>query len=93
MSNSAELAAAGRSGGATNPLHLVGGPALNGMRQLVEDKYDMVRVGLQRRPLTATAAVAWSGDLPSHIQQVLFDTADTVILEDERVVPRQPVRA
>jgi hypothetical protein len=37
----------------------------------------MVRVGLQRRPLTATAVVAWSGDLPRHLQQVLFDTADS----------------
>ena len=37
----------------------------------------MVRVRLDRRLLTATAAVAWSGDLPRHLQQVLFDTADT----------------
>jgi hypothetical protein len=36
----------------------------------------MVRVGLRDRPLTATAVVAWSGDLPRHLQQVLFDTAE-----------------
>jgi hypothetical protein len=40
----------------------------------------MVRVGLRQCPLTATAAVAWSGDLPRHLQQVLFDTADAGIL-------------
>ena len=39
----------------------------------------MVRVGLRGRPLTATAVVAWSGDLPRHLQQVLFDTADAGI--------------
>ena len=35
---------------------------------------------IDRRLLTATAAVAWSGDLPRHLQQVLFDTADTAAL-------------
>jgi DNA-binding transcriptional LysR family regulator len=40
--------------------------------------YGMVRVRLDQRPLTATAAVAWSVDLPRHLQQVLFDTADTL---------------
>jgi len=39
----------------------------------------MIRVGLRRHPLTATAVVAWSGDLPRHLQQVLFDTADAEI--------------
>jgi hypothetical protein len=37
-------------------------------------------VHLDRRPLTATAGVAWSGDLPRLLQQVLFDTADTTAL-------------
>jgi DNA-binding transcriptional LysR family regulator len=60
----------------TGPLHPVGGLAWKGVRQQEADSYDMVRVRLQRRPLTATAAVAWSGDLPRHLQQVLFDTAD-----------------
>jgi DNA-binding transcriptional LysR family regulator len=59
----------------TTPLHLTGDEAAYGVRQRVQDRYDMVRVGL-RRPLTATAAVAWSGDLPRNLQQVLFDTAD-----------------
>jgi hypothetical protein len=39
---------------------------------------DMVRVGLQDRPLTATAALVWSSDLPRPLQQILFDTADRV---------------
>jgi hypothetical protein len=46
------------------------------IRQRVADSYDMVRVGLDESPLTATAVVAWSGDLPRRLQQVLFDTAD-----------------
>jgi len=36
----------------------------------------MVRVHLDGHPLTATAAVAWSGDLPRHFQQLLFETAE-----------------
>jgi DNA-binding transcriptional LysR family regulator len=63
----------------TSPLHLTSDQAAYGARQRVRDRYDMVRVGLQRRPLTATAAVAWSGDLPRRLQQVLFDTADAEI--------------
>jgi DNA-binding transcriptional LysR family regulator len=38
--------------------------------------HDMVRVGLQDQPLTATAALVWSGDLPRPLQQILFDAAD-----------------
>ena len=38
----------------------------------------MVQVGLQRRPLTASAALVWSGDLPRPLQQMLFDTADSL---------------
>ena len=64
----------------TGPLHLTSDQAAYGVRQRVADSYDMVRVGLRRRPLTATAVVAWSGDLPRHLQQVLFDTADAGVL-------------
>jgi DNA-binding transcriptional LysR family regulator len=39
---------------------------------------DMVRVGIENHPLTATAALVWSGDLPNPLQQILFDTADGV---------------
>ncbi len=41
--------------------------------------HDMVPVGLEHHPLTATAAVVWSSDLSRPLQQVLFDTADSVI--------------
>jgi hypothetical protein len=37
---------------------------------------DMARVGIAGRPLTATAALVWNGDLPRPLQQILFDTAD-----------------
>jgi len=40
--------------------------------------HDMVRVGLEDQPLTATAALVWSGDLPRPLQQVLFDAADGI---------------
>jgi DNA-binding transcriptional LysR family regulator len=40
--------------------------------------HDMVRVGLEDHPLTATAALVWSGDLPRALQQILFDTADGI---------------
>jgi hypothetical protein len=40
--------------------------------------HDMVRVGLENHPLTATAALVWSGDLPRPLQQILFDSADGV---------------
>ena len=38
----------------------------------------MVRVNLQHHPLTATAALMWNGDLPRPLQQLLFDTADSL---------------
>jgi DNA-binding transcriptional LysR family regulator len=41
---------------------------------------EMTRLGLDRHALTASAVVAWSGDLPRSLQQVLFDTADTVAI-------------
>jgi hypothetical protein len=60
----------------TSPLHVTSDQAAYGDRQRGRDRYDMVRVGLLRHPLTATAAVAWSADLPRYLQQILFDTAD-----------------
>ena len=38
----------------------------------------MVRVGLEHHPLAATAALVWSGDLPRTLQQILFDTAESI---------------
>jgi DNA-binding transcriptional LysR family regulator len=40
--------------------------------------HDMVRLGIARHPLTATAALVWSSDLPRSLQQILFDTADSI---------------
>jgi DNA-binding transcriptional LysR family regulator len=40
--------------------------------------HQMVRVLLEHRPLTATAALVWSGDLPRSLQQILFDTAESL---------------
>jgi DNA-binding transcriptional LysR family regulator len=39
---------------------------------------DMVLAGLEHHPLTATAAVVWSGHLPRPLQQILFDAADGI---------------
>ena len=39
---------------------------------------DMILACLEHHPLTATAAVVWSGDLPRPLQQVLFDAADSI---------------
>jgi DNA-binding transcriptional LysR family regulator len=39
---------------------------------------DMVRVTIDNHPLTAVAALVWSGDLPRPLQQILFETADGV---------------
>jgi hypothetical protein len=60
----------------SSPLWAAGDEAMGDAPRQVEDAYNMVRVHLDGRPLTATAAVAWSGDLPRHLQQLLFDTAD-----------------
>ena len=40
--------------------------------------HDMVLVGLEHHPLTATAAVVWGGYLPRPLQQIVFDAADGI---------------
>jgi len=62
----------------TGPLQAVAGQRTHGEPQQPTDSYDMIRVDLERQPLTSTAALAWNGDLPRHLQQVLFDTADGI---------------
>ena len=62
----------------TGPLQAVAGQRTHGEPQQPADSYDMIRVDLERQPLTSTAALAWNGDLPRHLQQVLFDTADGI---------------
>jgi DNA-binding transcriptional LysR family regulator len=58
----------------TSPLHTAGEETADSRHP--EGPFDMVRVRVDQSPLTATAAVIWSGDLPRGLQQVLFDTAD-----------------
>jgi hypothetical protein len=60
----------------SSPLWAAGDGAMGDVPQQVGEAYDMARVRLGGYPLTATAAVAWSGDLPRHRQQVLFGIAD-----------------
>ena len=60
----------------TGPRRRIGRCGAAGIRPAPDGPYGMVRVRLDQRPLTATAALAWSVDLPRHLQQVLFDTAD-----------------
>jgi hypothetical protein len=43
--------------------------------------HDMVRVGLDRHALSATAALVRNGDLPRPLRQILFQTADTITPE------------
>ena len=42
------------------------------------DASGMVRVSLQNHPLTASAVLVWSGGLPRPLQQMLFETADSL---------------
>jgi len=77
------LAAAGN-----RPAAVLTGPAIPARTQVrpirlarlarLADTYGMVRVILQHHPLTAAAALVWSGDLPRPLQQLLFDTADSL---------------
>jgi DNA-binding transcriptional LysR family regulator len=39
----------------------------------------MVRASVEGCPFAATAGLVWSGDLPRQLQQVLFDTADSIV--------------
>jgi DNA-binding transcriptional LysR family regulator len=41
--------------------------------------HDMVLARIDDCPLTATAGLVWGGDLPRQLQQVLFDTADSIM--------------
>jgi hypothetical protein len=60
----------------TGPLHPTEVRITPIRRQPMADLYDMVRVSIEGRPLTATAALAWNRDLPRELQQILFDAAD-----------------
>lgn len=60
----------------TGPLHLVGSALSGADMERAEVPPGVVPVRIDGHPLTATAALAWNGDLPRVLQQVLFDTAD-----------------
>jgi len=49
---------------------------------------DMAPVSIAGHPLTATAALAWHGDLPRPLQQILFDTADGATPPPPASLPR-----
>ena len=56
---------------------VIAGTRLTPIRQPAAN-HDMVPVTIDNHPLTATAALVWSGDLPRPLQQILFETADGV---------------
>ncbi len=63
----------------TGPHHRLGywpGPA---EPDPAADPANLVRARIDGSPLAAAAALVWSGDLPRPLQQVLFDTADSVV--------------
>jgi hypothetical protein len=61
----------------TGPVTVVNGPA-RPVRSRYADARGMAQVDLQHHPLTASAALVWSGDLPRALQQMLFDAADSL---------------
>jgi len=61
----------------TGPATVAGSPATPIRRSGPADTSGMVRVSLRHHPLTASAALIWSADLPRPLQQMLFQTADS----------------
>jgi DNA-binding transcriptional LysR family regulator len=61
------------------PRHVIGGRKLT-QPERAADAYDMVPVRLGQAPLVATASLVWSSDLPRQLQQILFDTADGIMI-------------
>ena len=61
----------------TGPVTVVSGPARL-VRSRPADACGMAQVDLQHHPLTASAALVWSGDLPRALQQMLFDAAENL---------------
>jgi DNA-binding transcriptional LysR family regulator len=71
----------------TGPATAAGGRATPIRRSQLADTSGMVKVSLRNHPLTASAALVWSGDLPRPLQQMLFQTADNL------TTPPPPQRA
>ena len=61
----------------TGPSTVVNGPAQL-VRSRPADACGMAQVDLQHHPLTASAALVWSGDLPRPLQQMPFDAAESL---------------
>ena len=61
----------------TGPRTVINGPA-QPVRSRSAEASGMAQVNLQHHPLTASAALVWSGDLPRPLQQMLFDTAESL---------------
>jgi hypothetical protein len=62
----------------TGPATAAGGRATPIRRPRPADTSGMVKVSLHDHPLTASAALVWSGDLPRPLQQMLFQIADNL---------------
>jgi DNA-binding transcriptional LysR family regulator len=62
----------------TGPATAAGGRATPIWRSPLAETSGMVKVSIRSHPLTASAALVWSGDLPRPLQQMLFQTADNL---------------
>jgi DNA-binding transcriptional LysR family regulator len=71
----------------TGPSAVVNGPAQL-VRSRPADTCGMAQVDLQHHPLTASAALVWSGDLPRPLQQMLFDVAESLSAAPSLAAPR-----
>jgi DNA-binding transcriptional LysR family regulator len=64
----------------TGPRHPVHAPPPAAQPGPPADTYGMTPARLHHHPLAATAALVWNSDLPRQLQQLLFDTADSLNL-------------
>jgi DNA-binding transcriptional LysR family regulator len=62
----------------TGPATVAGSPATPIQPSRPADTSGMVRVSLQNHPLAASAVLVWSTGLPRPLQQILFETADSL---------------
>jgi DNA-binding transcriptional LysR family regulator len=62
----------------TGPATAAVGRATPIRRSRPADTCGMVKVSLRNHPLTASAALVWSGDLPRPLQQMIFEAADNL---------------
>jgi DNA-binding transcriptional LysR family regulator len=62
----------------TGPQHHIGDRTEPAQQNPAAGPGEMVRARVKECPVTATAVLVWGGDLPRQLQQVLFDTADSI---------------